>query len=143
MFEHFQTKMLQSLCLKNILENPWPTSISPENVYYNGVYYGTATCSFKWLKLGGGTATMEENQLCGIRIWTPGFDSPIFYEVKAGFRLKKFGKLILPPQFYETRYVFFFSTHKPYFTTIYTNSIDYNFTSNWPRTMILYAKTTF
>ena len=76
-------------------------------------------------------------------IWTPGFDSPIFSEIKTGFRLKKFGKLILPPQFYETRYVFFFSTHKPYFTTIYTNSIDYNFTSNWPRTMILYAKTTF
>ena len=37
-------------------------------------------------------------------IWTPGFDSPIFCEFKTGFRLKKFEKLILPPQFYESMF---------------------------------------
>ena len=41
---------------------------------------------------------MEENKLSGIKIWTPGFVSPIFCEFKTGFRLKKFEKLILPPQ---------------------------------------------
>ena len=47
---------------------------------------------------------MEENKLSGIRIWTPGFDSPIFCEFKTGFRLKKFEKLILPPKFYESMF---------------------------------------
>ena len=46
-------------------------------------------------------------------IWTPGFDSPIFSEIKTGFRLKKFGKLILPPNFTKPGMFSFFQPTSP------------------------------
>ena len=59
------------------------------------------------------------------------------------FQIEKIRKTDPSPAILRKQVFFFFFNPQAPFHNHYTKSIDYNFASNWPRTMIMCARTTF